>query len=241
MCITLPPAVRGPCHSPTSAVRGGRLGRFSALHQAVSDTVPKRSAPTLTREPKSPRVTFTGSTSMSSVSGSDRLSQRTDSPIGRRFVPAPQFQGVEIDPIRPIAPCFDTPRVFGAPVGNELDTDHRESICATSSPPNDVSRKHVFDRGLKNSVCGHAVNFPETPPLLFRLRKSGVPKGRITALTTEVVTQQCESAASAKCTTDPVSGLVRYFVDFRSDEQVILTGDSSPVLIRDYLEQADAR
>ena len=47
--------------------------------------------------------------------------------------------------------------------------------------------------------------------------------------------------AGAKSTIGNVAGLVRFFHDFRSDENATLTGETSVVLLRDYLEQATSR
>ena len=149
---------------PAAIVQVGRLGRFSYRRQSVSDSASKRSALKLSREPMSPRVTLTLSTSRSSCSGPDLSSQRIGSPAARLLVPTPEYHGVELDPIRPIIPCFDMPRVFDAPFGNELDTDPKDSVRADPSAPKGTSRKHVFDRELNRAVREHAVNIPQTPP-----------------------------------------------------------------------------
>ena len=47
--------------------------------------------------------------------------------------------------------------------------------------------------------------------------------------------------ASTKSAINHVSGLVRYFIDLRPGEQVTSTGESTLVLIRDYLGQAASR
>ena len=86
-----------------------------------------------------------------------------------------------------------------------------------------------------------ALNFAETPPILFGIRKTGVNKERITVLTLEAVMQHCKSVAGAKSTIENVTGLLRFFLDYRSGDNVALTGESPLVLLCDYLEQAASR
>ena len=81
----------------------------------------------------------------------------------------------------------------------------------------------------------------DPPPLLGGLRKSGVAKERITDLTIEAVMQHYKSAAITTSAIKDATVIVRYCIDFRPDEKVALTGESSLVLIRDYLEQAATR
>ena len=70
---------------PSSVVHVGRLGRFTSLRQAGRDPAPSsKSARPHSRSPRSPKVALTLSTSQSSLSGSDRLIRRTDSPLATR-------------------------------------------------------------------------------------------------------------------------------------------------------------
>ena len=126
-------------------------------------------------------------------------------------------------------------------MGNELDNDLPESVYSNPSAPMGSARKHVFDKGLKESAWDMAVNFPDTSPLLCGLRKAGVSKERITVLTIDALMQQCKSAACAKSTIKHVSGMARFTIDFRTEEQVALTGESSLAIIHDYIEQAASR
>ena len=145
---------------PASLARGGRLGRFSTSRRVVPDAVPRRSAPMVTREPMSPRATLTVSTSGSSFSGSDRLSQHTDSPLARRVVPAPRFQVSDHDPPGHIAPFFNPSVMVDAPLGNELDTDHPEEVYASASPPMGSARNTCSIRNCRIR-CGA---YPPTSP-----------------------------------------------------------------------------
>ena len=126
-------------------------------------------------------------------------------------------------------------------MGTDIDIDELESVFSTPSSPMGQKRKHPSESQLKDEVWELALNFAETSPLLFGLRKTGVAKERMTVLTLEAVMQHCKSVAGAKSTTKNVAGLVRFFLDSRSDENVTLTGESSLVLIHDYLEQAASR
>ena len=126
-------------------------------------------------------------------------------------------------------------------MGNETEFDEIESVFSTPSSPSGQKRHQPFDKQLKDEVWELALNFAETSPLLCGLRKTGVNKERITVLTLEAVMQHCKSVAGAKSTVKNVTGLVRFFLDFRSDENVTLTGESSLVLLHDYLEQAASR
>ena len=142
-------------------------------------------------------------------------------------------------------PCISSaqlsPPIDDTPLGSEFDDDFAESLCSTPHAATLKSGKPPFDVELKTAVWDLALNFAETPPRLCAFRKTGVAKERIITLTLEAVMQQCKSVSKTKHTVKNVTGLVRYFLDFRSDEKVTLTGESSLVLIRDYLEQTAAR
>ena len=126
-------------------------------------------------------------------------------------------------------------------MGTDFDIDELDSVFSTPSSPMGQKRKHPFDSQLKDEVWELAPNFAETSPLLRGIRKTGVAKERITVLTLEAVMQHSKSVAGAKSTIKNVAGLVRFFRDFRSEENATLTGEASLVLLRDYLEQAASR
>ena len=189
-------------------------------------------------------MTLTVQTSQSSGTGSERLIRYSNSPLATRststgFVPS--FLGVNLDPFPCISSTQVTPSPAGAPLGSDLDDDFPESISSKLVESSLNSGKPPFDSDLKSAVWDLALNFAETSPLLCGFRRAGVAKERIIILTLEAVMQQCKSVSNTKSTVKNVSGLVRYFLDFRSDEEVTLTGESSLVLIHDYLEQAASR
>ena len=127
------------------------------------------------------------------------------------------------------------------PTGSEFDDDFAESVCSVPAKTSLNSGKPPFDSCLKTAVLDLALNFAETPPLLRGFWKPWVEKERIVVLTLDAAMQQCKSAPKTKSKVENVSGIVRYFLDFRPDDKVTPTGESSLVLIRDYLEQAASR
>lgn len=226
---------------PASTARCGRLGRFSAPRRDAHRAVPNQSAHLVTREPQSPRVTLTVSTSRSSFPGAEQLSRRTGSPFAQRALPIPRLRGGGYRPSRAFRLALPRPNAIDSPTGNELDTDPPDSVRPNPLPTSCATRRHVCDQGPKQSLRGSDAGFPDTSPLLCGLRKSGVSTGRANALTIDDVAQQCKSASIANSAAKRVAGLVRFFIDFRTDGQVAFSGESPLVIIRDYIEQAASR
>ena len=103
--------------------------------------------------------------------------------------------------------------------------------------------KHGFDQKLKQDVWLLAEEFPDSSSLLKGLHTAKIDKGRITILTLEALMQRCKSPASTRNVVRNVSGLIRFFLETRDDAKpgITLTGASSVVLLRDYLQSVAER
>ena len=157
--------------------------------------------------------------------------------------PYPSYQGVKLGPILEIVPQFVPgipPPVSDDEEDGEL-AEHAESDYSRPPTPVGKSYKHVFDTALKDKVWVPAANFAETSTRLLSLRKAGTSRERIIILTLEAVMQQCKSADGMKSAVKHVASLIRFFLGKQSDEQVTLAGETSLVLLHDFLEQAASR
>ena len=100
------------------------------------------------------------------------------------------------------------------------------------------SRKQDSDRKLRQAAWLIAEEFSDASTLLRGLRDAKLDKERITALTIEAMMQRRKSPSSARGVVGNVSGLIQFFHDTRDESNpgATLTGATSVVLLRDYLE-----
>ena len=208
---------------PASVAHGKRIGRLPQNRHPSFGTASKRALSHPNPDPMSPKVTLSLSPS--------RAHSKTPKPIHAE-VPSPRLWRNTI----PVESDDESMRSHRAV--EDLDPSASEAVSNLSSP-GERKAKHVFDPPLKQTVCGIARNFAETPGLLRNLRKSGVARGRIVVLTIEAITKHRKSAAATKLAVKNVNGALRHFLEARSSGDVALTGGKSAALIRDYLEQAD--
>ena len=97
----------------------------------------------------------------------------------------------------------------------------------------------MFDNGLLQAAWLLAEEFSNTPTLLL-----GFYEERIIALTLEPLTQRCKSPASTRGVVRNVKGLIQFYLENRDDANptgITLTGESSVVLLRDYIESVADR
>ena len=76
----------------------------------------------------------------------------------------------------------------------------------------------------------------ENSTILTGLRDSNIPDGKIALLVLEAVTTRSKSLAPTKNILRRVNGLLQFYLDTRNETSASLTGESSLVLIHNYLE-----
>ena len=210
---------------PASIVHSDRLTRSSAA----------RSAPPTSRSSSRSSVTRPGPKSPSMARAVSPMSSFSDSN------PYPVFHGVKLCHIPETEPLFAPPPIECDEYDLDLGEARAESVFSRTSTAVGKSGKHVFGHVIKDQVWELSTNFSETSESLVGLRNAGTSRGRIIVLTIEAVTQQCKSAAGTKSAAKPVTGIARYFPERQSYGKVSLTGETSLVLLRDFLDQAASR
>ena len=116
------------------------------------------------------------------------------------------------------------------------ENDDESSVFAREKSPTRLGHKDTFGESVKTSVLKLANEFRENSTLLIGLRGSNIPDGKIALLVIEAVATRSKSLASTKSILRHVNGLLQFYLDTRSEMSVTLTGESSLVLIHDYLE-----
>ena len=71
--------------------------------------------------------------------------------------------------------------------------------------------------------------------------KAQAPRGKITLLVIEAISLRLKSTASMKGIIKHVSGLIKFYIERKSEAKFQLTGEDSVVLLRDYLESLAER
>ena len=102
----------------------------------------------------------------------------------------------------------------------------------------------MFDSKLREAVWILAEEFSNTPSLLRGFYEAKLNKERVIALTIEALMQRCKSPASTRGVIRNVNGLIQFYLENRDDDNptgITLTGDSSVVLLRDYIESVADR
>ena len=105
------------------------------------------------------------------------------------------------------------------------------------------SNKLGFDQKLKQDVWLLAEEFSDSSTLLKCPHAAKLDKERITILTIEVLMQRCRSPASTRGVVRNVRGMIQFSLDTRDESKhgIALTGDTSVVLLRDYLQSVAER
>ena len=147
---------------PSAVVHSERIGRVNTIRRSHRETSFSESS-RVSRSPRSPRMTLTVQTSQSSGTGSERLSQYSNSPLAARststgFVPS--FRGGHLDPFPRISSTQVTPPPTETPLGSDLDDDLPESISSklVESPLNSGKpplrfRPEICRLGLGFKLC----------------------------------------------------------------------------------------
>ena len=106
------------------------------------------------------------------------------------------------------------------------------------------SSNPAFGLDIRQAAWRLADELSNTSALLIGFHDAKLNKERITALTIEALTRRCKSPDSTHAAIKNVSELLQFFLDARGEpnpDGVTLTGDSSVVLLRDYLESVSDR
>ena len=122
----------------------------------------------------------------------------------------------------------------------EPETDD-ESVFTREKSPTGLDRKDTFSEDVERSVITLANEFRDTSSPLAGLTNSKIPDDKIALLVIEAVTTRSKSLAPTKSILRHVNGMLQFYLDTRNETSVALTGESSLVLIRDYLESLSER
>ena len=159
----------------------------------------------------------------------------------RYDVPFPTYKGVTLGPIPPIAARSGShPAEFFHPPPE----GGGESPASRSQLPTMDSSTPAFGVKLKQAGCLLAVEFSNACALLFGFSDAKLNKERIAILTLESIMQRCKSPASTRAVIKNGSGIIQFSLDTRAESNpdgVTLTGESTVVLLRGYLESVADR
>ena len=150
----------------------------------------------------------------------------------------PEFSGVNLDPIPGIIPRRDPADHDPPPSEDGSDpplSNAQLSVVGAS--------KRGFDQKLKQDVWLLAGEFSDSPTLLKGPHTAKIDKEHITILTLDALMQRCTSMASTRGVIRNVSRPIRFFLETRDDSKpgVKLAGDTSVVLLRDYIQSVAER
>ena len=210
---------------PTASVFRDRLKRAISIRQTFSPKLSKAgSRPTAI----SPKVKLSLSQSSTPSSRASRVS--SSSP--------PAYGGFHLDPLPAIAARRD-PTTFIPPPPD----DGSESPLSNTQHSTAMAGKQGYDPKLKQDLWLLAEEFPDPPTLIKGFHTAKLDRGRITILTIEALMRRCKSPASNRGVIKNVSGLVKFLLDTRGGLKpgIALTGDTSVVLLRDYLQSVAER
>ena len=115
------------------------------------------------------------------------------------------------------------------------------SVFTREQSPARLGTKTTFCESVKTSALNLASKFRESATLLKSLLGTQIPDDKITLLVLDAVTTRAKSLASAKNVLRRVNGLIQFYLDARNESSVTHTGESSLVLIRDYIESLSER
>ena len=211
-------AVLDTATRPTTSILRDRMAR-TYLANPPSDVQRKRKPHS--RKSRSPRsmVTFSGTSHTGAHSASD-------TPQSSKFEPC----------LTDNKPPPTIVQVIPGP-GN----DGEFSVFTREQPPTRLCSKDTFGESVESSVLTLSNEFRETSMLLTGVRESQIPDDMITLLVIESVTTRPKLIASTKLIIRLVIVLLQFYLDTRNETSATLTGGSSMVLIRDYLESLAER
>ena len=129
-------------------------------------------------------------------------------------------------------------------VSRQNSEDGSLSPTSRSHATAPVGATQAFDSQLREAVWLLAEEFSNTSTLLLGFYEAKLNKERIIALTIEALMQRCKSPASTRGVIRNVKGLIRFYLENRDESNpsgITLTGDSSVVLLRDYIESVADR